>query len=154
MVETCLKVENFVINTKIKIHMDELDVSNHMSVTEYVNSTIINKYVDDIYNGIYFIEILKTLNSSQGFIDINGNVSIDVEVHGNGINISQGNEIQMEITQKNRMGYSYIFGKICIFIPMIPEYCNEKEFCVGDIVNVVILGKRVEDKIVCVAKVS
>ena len=150
MEQPCLQIEDFIVNTKVNIYINDIQ---NIDNREYINKTIRNKYVDDIYNGIYFIEIVKTSHANQGIIDINGNVSIEVIVHGRGVNICEGSNLKIEITQKNKMGYSYVYNKICIYIPIVPEYCNNKEYFVGDVVNVLILGKRVEDKIVCVAKI-
>ena len=48
------------------------------------------------------------------------------------------------------MGFSYKTEKLCIFIPI--HLSNNQIFDIDDEIEVIIIGKRIEENIVCIAK--
>jgi ribosomal protein S1 len=78
---------------------------------------------------------------------VNYKVTIEAEV----IDINIGSIIDVVITNSNKMGFFCKFEKFNVFIP---QHYTNSELWIGQSVNVEVLGKRVEEQIICIGKIT
>ena len=104
----------------------------------------------NIYDGNYIEDIIKIEPFKNKQINIDGSVNIKLKCTCIIINPNVNSEYHITINDVNKMGYSYKSNKLCIFIPT--HLCDNKTFQVGDIINIIIIGKRIEEDIICIGK--
>lgn len=109
------------------------------------------KYTKSIFQNIFIHHVSNILNVKGGRILHNGHVSYNVLANCFIINSDIGKQYKIPITNVNKMGAMYKNEKFTIFIPV--NYFNGISVNINDYYYVSILGKRIEDSIVCVGSI-
>ena len=108
---------------------------------------------DELLNKIYKGKIVTKINHVKvnKNYKINYNGIIETVSYVNCIIIDPENdsELEIKINDVNKMGFSYKSNKLCIFIPI--HFCT-KTIRIGDSIKVKIVGKRIEEDMVCIGK--
>jgi len=115
----------------------------------YINDYCESQLIDSIYEG-YLIETINDINfEKQSKINNDGSISIKCNCICKILNPIINDQLKIEINNINKMGYSYKIKNLCIFIPnhFVDSIINE-----NDKVEVIIIGKRIEKDIICIAK--
>jgi len=130
----------------------KLNISPQMfnnNLTNYINDYC-KKELKNTIRDEFLIQSIENIKfEKQTKINIDGSISIICICFCTVSNPEVKQILNIEINNINKMGYSYKINKLCIFIPnhFVNTNLNEK-----DIINVEIIGKRVEKDIVCIAK--
>ena len=109
------------------------------------------RYIKKIYNSKIICELHNVNINENPKILSNGNIKFCCNANCTAIDLNIDDELVLSITSNNKMGAFYKSDQLTIFIPKY--LCNEQ--VIPDIntsVSVAIVGKRITDKYVCVAK--
>ena len=138
---------NYSNDTTFDISISPSEINN-INLKKY----LLNKYNDNIFNGIYISNILKIHKVQYGKITANGHINIHITTLCDVINpLLNSIYYNVIITNSNKLGSFINLGKISIFIPK--EYSiNEEILGIGSSMNIKIIGKRIDDKITCIGK--
>lgn len=137
--------ENKTIVYQFNLQPNDLQNKN---IIQFIENECYKKLNNNIYDD-YFIKDIKNITICNDH-KINSNTSISVKCYciSEIINPIIGSVVNIKINDSNKMGFSYKYKKICIFIPN--HFANNIK--VNDTINVTILGKRIEENIICIAK--
>ena len=103
----------------------------------------------NVYEGYIIKELLNTQIPKDKKINLNGTISVKVLCKCSIIDPILDSAVDVEINDINKMGYSYKRNKLCIFIPI--HLCNEI-YTLHQSIKIKIIGKRVEEEIVCIGQ--
>jgi DNA-directed RNA polymerase subunit E'/Rpb7 len=131
---------------KINLHPSMLK----RNISSTLNSLIIEKMKHKIFNSSYIVDILSFKHSNTGAINNDASVSYNVIVCCNTICPQVDQQYSIKITHINKMGILHKFEHVTIFIPL--HHLINQSHAIDDTINVKILGKRIEENLVCVAK--
>ena len=124
------------------------------NINEYFNDHVqelcTQKLVKHIYNNVYIVSIINSYTSKDKFINHDGSIKLHCVCKCNIIDIVLHSEMDIVINDINKMGASYKIHKLCIFIPR--HLACSRKFFINDTVRIKIIGKRVEEDIVCIAQ--
>jgi hypothetical protein len=110
-----------------------------------------DKYNDTIFKNLYIKEITSVEHKNGGRILNNGCIQYNVDVICNVINPCVDDTYNLRITHMNKMGALHKNELVTVFIPI--QYFNNESPEVDSSFNIKIIGKRIEDSIVCVGKI-
>ena len=134
------------INFRIEIDPEFLD-SNNVQIN--LMNLLSQKYLNNIYKDFIILKILKINNISGGKISCStGKVSYKIDTLCTIRNPLIDSIYTVLITNLNTMGAMCKYDKINVFIPR--QYFGTCEPAVDEKLQAKILGKRVEDTIVCI----
>ena len=105
--------------------------------------------LNNIVDGIYIHKIIDCDYIKSNKVNNDGTVKLNVRCNCEVVNPVVGDQYEIEITDINKMGYSYKLNKLCIFIPL--HICKQV-FTMNEIVKIKIIGKRIEDSIICIGE--
>uniref|UniRef100_A0A6C0F9S0 Uncharacterized protein n=1 Tax=viral metagenome TaxID=1070528 RepID=A0A6C0F9S0_9ZZZZ len=109
------------------------------------------RYVNKIYNSKIICALYDVNINENPKILSNGNIKFCCNVDCSVIDLNINDELILPITSNNKMGAFYKSDQLTVFIPK--HLCKEQ--MIPDIdtsISVIIVGKRITDKYVCVAK--
>jgi len=129
------------------------DLKVGIDMNKYMYCYITEKYKDRIYDGKHIIAINEVSVISIPKIMTNGRVRFKIKSKCTVIDLEVGDVVSMEVSSTNKMGATYKNNCITIFIPK-HKCINEIIPQEGEQVNVEILGKRVDERIVYVGKIK
>ena len=131
-----------------KIEIPYSEVSNNLS--QRINSIIKNDMEDKIIDGIYLKEITTIDIEKKNKLLYNGSVVFQYHVKAIILNPLINQQLSIKITNINKMGYISQLCKVCIFIS---NHKCSRIYKIGDTVNIKIIGKRIEQEILCIAEI-
>jgi DNA-directed RNA polymerase subunit E'/Rpb7 len=134
--------ENICFN--IEISPSDLDNFN-------LKKFLKNKFAQNIYKGVYIVNIIKVCSYEFGKINENGDICIYADTSCLVVNPKIGDSMSIVVSSSNKMGAFYSNNSIKIFIP---KQFAENIPNQGDVVNIEIIGKRIETCISCIAKIK
>ena len=110
------------------------------------------KYNNNIHNGIYINEILKIIKLNYGKILSNGYINVNIEATCDIIDLKiEHVYANIIITNYNKLGSFVNLNKVSIFIPK--EFSiDEQTLETGSSIDLKIVGKRIDDKIMCIGQ--
>ena len=119
------------------------------NLNEYINNYCESQLIDSIYEGCLIENINDISFENKSKINIDGSISIKCNCICKILNPIINDQLIIEINNINKMGYSYKIKNLCIFIPnhFVDTNINE-----NDKIKVIIIGKRIEKDIICIAK--
>ena len=131
----------------LKFNLNLSEIQNDFDM--YIHNKCIKNLVNNIYEGFLITKILKYNISNDKKINMNGTIYIKVSCNCEIIDPSVNSIHNVKINDINKMGYSYKIDKLCIFIPI--HLCNEI-YTINDYVKIKIIGKRIEENIICIGQ--
>ena len=134
---------DYVANINFKIEINPGDLRN-CNVSEFIKQ----KYINNIYLDYIILNVEEILSISGGKILNSGNVSYSILASCTIRNPQLDSTYSIHITQLNTMGAMCRFDKLNIFIPR--QYFGDHDVLENTLWPVKIIGKRVEDTIVCI----
>lgn len=142
-------MEKFMdINVIVQIKPNMLQMNMEQNIIDIVK----DEYVGNITSGVYILSIKTVGCLEMGKVLNDGSVNYAITFNANVINPIEGETYNLEITNANKMGCVHKQHRLTIFIPK--HYCiNEEIPKETSICKVCIMGKRIEDNIVCIGKI-
>lgn len=125
------------------------DMQHGVSMHKMLNILVSERFSGKIYNGAVIDAVLDTSITHDAKVLSNGSVRFIVKALCNVCRLNVGDVTNIEITAVSKMGYVYKRKRLTVLIPR--HMAGDEEYAVGDIVPVNIVGKRIEDNVVCVA---
>lgn len=135
---------------------DELDVE--ISIPPYkLNNVNLLDFVKDVIEctikqGKYIKEVCKVSTKSIGKITMNGHVVYNVKCECVTLEPKLNETYDICIHNMNKMGAIHKNNLVTIFIPR--SYWNNIDIELNMTVSVKIIGKRIEDKIMCIGQIN
>lgn len=129
------------MSIKIDIHPQNM-MENKLSLLK-------GKYNDQIYKGYHILDVEEIVNEGKGKILNSGHTLYNILAKLKIYIIGIGDVIKTMVSHVNKMGAFCVIQKISVFIP---NHFQNKQMQEGDIVDLEIVGKRVQEHIVCIAK--
>ena len=141
--DNCITINEFKF--KVCIFPNELC----KNIDKIIEQKILNTYLKTIFRASLILSIKSFKYQQLGLINNDGSITYDVIATCENINPEKGNIYDIKINNINQMGALCKFDKVTIFIPnhFILEKIN-----INESLKVEILGKRIEENLVCVAK--
>tara|TARA_B100001996_G_C18550461_1_gene550612 strand:+ start:475 stop:900 length:426 start_codon:yes stop_codon:yes gene_type:complete len=136
-----------LIVIRITVSPSQLDEN----IKETVFNLIKEKYQQTLFKTFYISEILETSFSSHGKINNDGSVTYLVNTDCIIVNPTIGNSYSLVITHNNKLGFMHKSDLVTIFVPK--QYTN-RNLAINEEVTINIVGKRVEERIVCVGTIE
>jgi len=137
------RIQNRTLNFNLNLSEIKHDFS------EYISNKCNSLLVNNVYEGVFIKSILQSQISKDKKINLNGSISIKVFCKCLIIDPIIDSIIDIEINNINKMGFSYKHNKLCIFIPI--HLCNEN-YSLNQYIKIKIIGKRIEEDIVCIGQ--
>ena len=136
------------IHVVVQIKPNMLQMNMEQNIIDIVK----DKYVGNITSGVYILSIKTVGCLEMGKVLNDGSVNYSITFNANVINPNEGDTYDLEITNSNKMGCVHKQDKLTIFIPK--HYCIDEEIPKeASVCKVFIMGKRIEDSIVCIGKI-
>lgn len=107
-------------------------------------------YNKKIVKNVYIDEVLNIVHKSNGKIFVNGNIQHKIIMNCKTLNPCLHYNYKLQITDVNKMGALHKNELVTVFIPT--QYFNNNKISVGKLCNVQIIGKRIEEGIICIGK--
>ena len=142
---SCLQLKDFSFRILVLPH--ELCLNLH----QVLESKICDKYKNNIFNGSFILKILSFKYTQLGFINNDSSISFNVVATCEVLFPEEGKHYEIQFNNINKMGAICKFSKVTIFVPKI-YFKDEILPNLHDKLVVEVLGKRVEENLVCVAK--
>ena len=136
-------VTSKTIYYKLSLDASEIDDNFEPKVKQFCKDNLNKK----IYNDFY-IDSINNININNNIKINNDKLIIRCYCECQIIDLIVKSTFKMKINDVNKMGAYYKYEKICIFIP---QHFIKTNININDIVNIKLLGKRVEDNIICIA---
>ena len=108
-----------------------------------------NTLLNTIHDGVYVSRISNIKIISQNKINNDGSINICCQCKCTIIDPEIHKTYLIYINTINKIGYYHQNDKVCIFIPAN----NKLNISIKDTIKVKIIGKRIEDTILCIAEV-
>ena len=132
------------IHIQLKLSPDEVHKPLLQCLADKYNGQLFKKY--------YIFEILDIIQSKGGKILNNGKILFKIIAHCKVLDPEIGVTYNLKITNINKMGALHKDNLLTIFIPT--QYYNDVSPAIDGNYNITIIGKRIEDSIVCVGKIA
>jgi len=129
------------------IHLSDI---NDVSFIDFVHDKCSHELCSKVYDGLYIKDIISIDFFEKKKINIDGTIHVKIKCFCNTIDPILQSVYPITINDVNKMGYSYKFEHLCIFIPL--HLCDKITLHLGDTVDCKIIGKRIEENIVCIAQ--
>lgn len=110
-----------------------------------------DKYNGQLFKKFYIVDVMKINETNGGRILNDGSILCKITAYCIVLDPEIGNTYNLKITNINKMGALYKHELVTIFIPT--QYYNNHTLEVDSTFDITIIGKRIEDSIVCVGKV-
>lgn len=107
------------------------------------------KLQNNIQNEYYIKDVIEIKDNKKYKINTDGSIHANIMCYCHVINPVIDSIVEIKITDVNKMGFSHKFDKICIFIP---NNTNNNSYNINDTVKVKIIGKRIENNILCIGQ--
>jgi len=128
------------------VYLEPIQFNNaNANVLKYIDNNI----QDNVINGLYVNQVLNVRILANPKVLLNGNVKYDVECKCEVIDPVVGSTLPFTVTSVNKVGYFSKDKKISYFMPL---HYSKKTLNINDQIDVVVVGKRIEDNIVCIVK--
>ena len=137
------RIQNITLNFNLNLSEIEDDFS------KYISDKCITSLINNIYEGYLIKELLDSKITKDKKINLNGSIFVKVICKCLIIDPIIDSTIKIEINNINKMGYSFKTNKLCIFIPI--HLCNDI-YILNQSITVKIIGKRIEEDIVCIGQ--
>ncbi len=137
------RINNIVLNFNVNL----AEIEDNLS--KYISDKCTDYLIDKVYEGYLINDILTYHILKDKKINLNGSVSLKVVCKCKITDPILDSIIDVEINDINKMGYSYKQNCLCIFIPI--HMCN-KIYTLNQTIKVKIIGKRIEEDIVCIGE--
>ena len=134
-----------IVPISIKLQLEPHEIHN-----PYLN-TLQEKYNDSLFKKYYIQEIQSVQGSNGGRILNDGKILANVTAVCKVLDPDIDSVYSLKITNMNKMGALHKNNLVTVFIPQ--QYYNNETPEVDSIFNIKIIGKRIEDSIVCVGKI-
>jgi len=132
------------IDISIKLKPNEI----HMSIIDLLNE----RYANKIFKK-YFIKKVNSVSTRSGGKLLNdGSILYKISADRVVLDPEIGEKYQVLITSTNKMGALHKNELVTIFVPL--QYYNGYSPEVDSTFNIKIIGKRIEDSIVCVGTIE
>mgnify|MGYP007047406975 CR=1 FL=1 len=105
--------------------------------------------VDNIHDGFFITKILEHSILTDKKINLNGSIAVTVICKCLIIDPIIDSVVNIKINDINKMGYSHKQKHLCIFLPI--HLCNQM-YTLDQNVKIKLIGKRVEEDIVCIGQ--
>ena len=123
----------------------------HQLCAESLNYEIRNKFEQVLYKGVYIQTIKSFVPLQYGKIMPNGSVQVSTTALCRVVNPRVNSTYEITVSSSNNMGAAYKTSGITVYIPK--HMCtNQVVPNVDTVVNCEIVGKRIQDNILCIAK--
>ena len=134
-----------IISVTLNVFPYQFNDNLHTYISNYCKSQLI----DSIYDGCLIETINDISFENKSKINIDGSIAIKCNCNCKILNPIINDQLIITINNINKMGYSFKIKNLCIFIPnhFVDTQINE-----NDKVKVIIIGKRIEKDIICIAK--
>ena len=136
-------VKNVILNYNCFVDNDANFFENKMKESA-------KQLQNQIYDGYYITDVINVKPFHDKKINNDGSVNIRLSCTCKIIDPVVNSIYTIEINNVSKMGYSFKTDKLCIFLPL--HLCNNSVFKEGDNVQVEIIGKRIEEDIICIGK--
>lgn len=137
--------ESHNITLTFNVHLSDIE----SDFNSYIRNKCESYLTKNIYDGYFIKQILKTNILKDKKININGSISVKTKCYCEIINPVVDSIISIKINDVNKMGYSYKLDKICIFIP---NHLCIQTYKLNELIKIKIIGKRIEESIVCIGQ--
>ena len=134
-------------NINLNFNLDLSEIKDDFY--NYINDKCFFELINNIYEGYFIKDILQMQIAKDKKINLNGSISVKVFCECLIIDPIIDSIVDVKINDVNKMGYSYKHNKLCIFIPI--HLCSET-YNVEQIIKIKIIGKRIEEDIVCIGQ--
>ena len=134
-----------IVPITIKMQLEPYEIH-----TPYLN-TLQERFNDSLFKKYYIQEIQKIDKSTGGRILNDGKILINVTAICKVLDPDIDSVYSLRITNMNKMGALHKNNLVTVFIPQ--QYYNNESPEVDSTFNIKIIGKRIEDSIVCVGKI-
>lgn len=131
-----------------KINVEPKLLNNNIKDT--LESILSSKMIKKVFQGAYIIDIISFKYKNSGIINNDGSVSFSTIVTCKTCYPVVGENYKLPITHINKMGVMHKFENVSIFIAN--HHLLNQDHKVGEIIDITIIGKRIEENMVCVAK--
>ena len=134
-----------ILNIKITLKLKPNEVHKPLleSLAEKYNSSLFKKY--------YVVEVLDIIEKKGGKILHDGSILFIIFASCKVLDPDIGSTYNLRITSTNKMGALHKHELITVFVPT--QYYNDNTPEVDSCFDITIIGKRIEDSIVCVGKI-
>jgi hypothetical protein len=109
-----------------------------------------DKYNNTIFKDLYIKNVEDVIHKTGGKILNNGQIQFKIESLCSVINPCINTVYTLKITHINKMGALSKNELVTVFIPL--QYYNNITPAIDSVYDIKIIGKRIEDSIVCVGK--
>lgn len=137
-------IRNKIINYRLQICASELNSDIHELIHKKCNDYLYKNIVDNVYindiNNVSYNKEAKIINSKLSILCVCNCSVIDPILNS---------VITITINDINKMGAYYKYEKLCIFIP---QHLMKDSLQLNTTVQIEIIGKRIEDTIICIGK--
>jgi len=133
---------------KYKINIQPSNLNGN--IRDVLKNTIHEKMEKRILNGAYIISICDFKHKQTGVINNDGSVSFNIIVTCQTFCPKIGNEYDLKITHINKMGIMHKYENVSIFVAN--HHLINDDHKIDDMMKIQIMGKRIEENMVCVAK--
>ena len=137
--------KNKSISLNFNLNLSEIQDDFQTFISDKCYSHLVN----NVYEGYLIKKILKHSIYKDKKININGTISVKIVCICKIIDPIIDSIIKIKINDVNKMGYSYKEEKLCIFMPI--HLCQDI-YNIGDTIEIKIIGKRIEENIVCIGQ--
>lgn len=114
-------------------------------------TTLQNKLNDTLFKKYYIQEVQSIAKVNGGRILNDGKILVIIIATCRVLDPDIDGVYKLQITNMNKMGALHKNNLVTVFIPQ--QYYNNENPEVDSVFNVKIIGKRIEDSIVCVGKI-
>lgn len=134
---------------RIQFILKASDIKPNVNVEKFLTIYASDKYTNTIHEGRIIIHIFNVKLIEPIRILTNGMLKYTAKIECTVLNPVIGEVVKIHVTSVNKMGAIYKNLQMTIFVPK--HLCeNEILPLVGTSIMVKIVGKRIEDKILCI----
>tara|TARA_B100001094_G_scaffold322812_1_gene372701 strand:+ start:2939 stop:3382 length:444 start_codon:yes stop_codon:yes gene_type:complete len=142
---SCIQLKDF--SFRILILPYELS----LNIEEVLEFKMHEKYKQNIFQGSFILDIKSFKYNQLAYINNDASITFNIVATCEVLFPEEGKHYEIKFNNVNKMGAFCKFSKVTIFVPK-HSFKNQELPNINDILNVEILGKRVEENLVCVAK--
>ena len=140
---------NKLLNISFRIKLEPSHLSNNIAFK--VKQITKDLYNHNLYKDCYINNILDIKIQSKAKVNYDGCVIYHVDATCDVIQPLIDEIYNIQLTNVNKMGALWKYNKITFFIPK-QYFINEITPNVDDLIKVQIIGKRLEENMICIAK--
>lgn len=118
-----------------------------------IKKLVRSKYIGTVFRGVYILDIKSAGIIEHGKVLNDGTVSYSISSVCLVLNPRVGSVYSLTISGSNKMGAVYKLHEVTVFIPK-HKCIDEIVPDAADVVDVKIIGKRIESRIMCIGEVN